>query len=157
MVASTSKSGSLRKLEDFMALGLNNLVDFLAVGALKTLGRKVELVVWAFSAVELSLPIIQEEQQAKINKEYENRLNKFNICDPLSIEESKRTDITKWPKLDCSSIFAYILKVRDFGVEYVGCYKDQKAYSYWDSGFVSTIYSHMSPQRKCYMEVLGVH
>ena len=93
-----------------MALGVNTLVDFLAVRGLKTSGKKVELVARAFSAVELNLPIVQssEEQQAKINKEYESRLKTFEICDPFSIEESQRSNhITKWPKLDCGAIFAY--------------------------------------------------
>ena len=36
----------------------------------------------------------------------------------------------------------------DFAVDYVGCYKDQqKAYSYWLSGFADTIYSYQ-PQTK---------
>ena len=36
----------------------------------------------------------------------------------------------------------------DFAVDYVGCYKDQqKAYSYWLSGFDDTIYSYQ-PQTK---------
>ena len=39
-----------------------------------------------------------------------------------------------------ASNFAYILKVKDCDLECVGRYKDQKAYSYFDSGFVDTIF-----------------
>ena len=42
---------SLTALKDFLALGKNNLVDFLTVQSLKTSGRKVELVARGFSAV----------------------------------------------------------------------------------------------------------
>ena len=91
----------------------------------------------------MKLPIIasSEEQQKKLKLDYENRLQKFKICDPLSIEPSKRIDdILQWPHIDTGAIFAYILKVEDCDLEYVGRYKDQKAYSYFDSGFVDTIF-----------------
>lgn len=158
MAASTSTSGSLSKLEDFMALGMYTLVDFLAVRGLNTSEKKVELVARAFSAVELNLPIVQssEEQQAKINGEYECRLKTFEICDPFTIEVSKGSDdITKWPKLNCGAIFAYILKVRDFDLEYVGRYIDQKACSYWDSGFVNTLFTYKQPEKHNTIFVYG--
>ena len=69
-----------------------------------------------FSAVELNLPILasSEEQQAKLKKDYEKRINDLKLCDPLSISQSKRTDdISKWPKIDLGCIFGYILKVKD--------------------------------------------
>ena len=134
-----------------MSLGVNTLVDFLAVRGLQTSGEKIELVARAFSAVKLNPPIVQslEEQQAKINKEYETRLKTFEISDPFSIEESERSDdITKWPKLDCGVIF-------DFDLEYVGRYKDQKAYSYWDSGFVNTFFTYEPPEKHNTIFVYG--
>ena len=42
--------------------------------------------------------------------------------------------------LDTRVIFAYILKVNDCDLEYVGRYKDQKAYSYFGSSFIDTIF-----------------
>lgn len=50
---------SLSKLDDFMALGMHTLADFLSVRGLKITGTKNELVARAFSAVELNLPIIK--------------------------------------------------------------------------------------------------
>ncbi|CAB3992126.1 hypothetical protein LOTGIDRAFT_163266 [Paramuricea clavata] len=72
MAASTSKCGSLSKLEDFMALGLNNLVDFLAVRGLKTSGRKVEK------------KLRSKEKDDETSKEETRRkeLHKFNPIPP---------------------------------------------------------------------------
>lgn len=36
-------------------------------------------------------------------------------------------------------LFSYILRTKAVDVEYIGKYKDQKAYSYWMSGFVDTV------------------
>ena len=33
------------------------------------------------------------------------------------------------------NIFAFILHKKDFNTDYIGKYKDQKVYSYFDSGF----------------------
>ena len=130
----------LSTYEDFLQLGMNCLQDYLSARGLNTTGRKIELVARAFAAFEMKLPI-KEEQQKKLKLDYENRLQKFKICDPLSIEPSKRIDdILQWPHIDTGVIFAYILKVKDCDLECVGRYKDQKAYSYFDSGFVDTIF-----------------
>ena len=53
---------------DFLDLGRNTLVDFLAVYGLRTSRRKAELIALAFLAAELKLPIIEssEKQQAKL-------------------------------------------------------------------------------------------
>ena len=105
---------ALSRYEDFLHLGMNNLVDFLAVRGLNTSGRKIELIARAFSAFELHLPILEssEQQQTKLKLEYNKRLDHFKICDPLLIQQSERSDdISKWPKLDVGCIFSYILKV----------------------------------------------
>eukprot|EP00795_Rhopilema_esculentum_P015949 gene15949-7279_t len=136
---------ALSKYKDFLELGRNSLVDILAVHGLNKSGKKVELVARAFAAVDMNLPILASsvEQQAKLKIDYENRLKKFNICDPESVSVTERSnDILKWPKIDVGAIFSYILKVRDFDYDYIGRYKDQKAYSYFYSGFVDSIYTH---------------
>ena len=46
----------------------------------------------------------------------------------------------QWPHRDVRVVFGYILKVKVHDLEYVGRYKDQKAYSYFDSGLVDTIF-----------------
>eukprot|EP00795_Rhopilema_esculentum_P013367 gene13367-4222_t len=93
----------------------------------------------------MKLPILASsaEQQAKLKIDYENRLTRFNICDLESVGVAERSDdVLKWPKIDVGTIFSYILKVRDFDYDYIGRYKDQKAYSYFDSGFVDSIYTY---------------
>ena len=47
--------------------------------------------------------------------------------------------MTVWPKVNLRNIFDYILKMKEFYKEYIGKYKDQKAYRYFDSGFVGEI------------------
>ena len=47
------------------------------------------------------------------------------------------------------NIFAFILHKKDFNTDYIGKYKDQKAYLYFDSVFVGPvfIYEPKSKQR----------
>ena len=93
---------ALSKYEDFLELGRNSLVDFLAVRGLNTSGKKIELVAPAFAAVDMKLPILASstEQQAKLKIDHENRLAKLNICDPESVSVAERSDdILKWQKL----------------------------------------------------------
>ena len=53
--------------------------------------------------------------------------------------------------------FPDILKVRDFAVDYVGCYKDQKkAYSSWLSGFVDTIYTYQHQTKRNSLHIYKV-
>ena len=104
----------------------------------------------------MKLPISSsaEVQQKKLKLDYENQLQKFKICDPQSTEPSKRIDdILQWPHIDTGVIFAYILKVKDCDLEYVGRYKDKKACSYFDSGFVDTIviYNPASCRNKIFL------
>ena len=109
---------------------------------LKTSGTHVELVARAFAAAELNIPIIatSEEQQCTLKVQYEKLLNDNGITDPRAIpEDEKVDDITKLPSVTLGCIFSFILKVKDFDREYIGKYKDQKAYSYFDSGFVGAI------------------
>ena len=56
---------------------------------------------------------------------------------------------TKWPVITIGNIFALILKNKEFNMEYIGKYKDQNAYSYFDSGFVGLVlfYEQNSKQK----------
>ena len=90
---------------------MNCLQDYLSARGLKTTGRKIELVARAFAASEMKLPIIAslEEQQKKLKLDYENRLRRFKICHPLSIEPFKRMDdILQWPHRHWSYFCLYI-------------------------------------------------
>ena len=90
---------------------MNCLQDYLSARGLKTTGRKIELVARVFAASEMKLPIIAslEKQQKKLKLDYENRLRRFKICDPLSIEPFKRMDdILQWPHRHWSYFCLYI-------------------------------------------------
>ena len=43
--------------------------------------------------------------------------------------------MTKWPPVDLGKIFAYILSNKEFDSDYIGKYKDEKAYYCWKSNF----------------------
>ena len=63
-------------------------------------------------------------------------VKRLEIPDPNGIEIEKRLDnLTLWPVITIGNIFAFILRKKDFNTDYIGKYKDQKAYSYFDSGF----------------------
>ena len=102
----------------------------------------MELVAKAFAAVELKMDIVSsaEEQLQKLKSDYDSLLSKLGIFDPNSIENEKRIDdVTKWPLITMGNIFAYILQRKELNIDYIGKYKDQKAFSYFDSGFVGPI------------------
>ena len=145
---------ALASYEDFLHLGMNNLTDYLAARGMKTTGRKIELVARAFSAFEMKIGIVASsaELQEQLKNEYAKKNKKINACDPWSVDESCRVDdITSWPKIDIGKIFAYILRVRDFDTDYIGRYKDQKAYSFFDSAFVDAIYTFQPDPSKIFL------
>ena len=75
-----------------------------------------------------------------INKQHQE----YGLTDKLKVPISERTKNTfNWPRINLGHIFYYTLKTRDFQRDYIGCYKDEKAYSYFDSGFVSEILLHI--------------
>ena len=54
--------------------------------------------------------------------------------------------MTKWPSVYLGKIFSYSLKLKEFDAEYVRKYKDQKGYSYHQSGFVDSIWYFYSKE-----------
>ena len=139
---------SERTYNDFVNMGLNNLKDYLTIrGISVSVYKKAELVARAFSAHGMGLPVIlSTEEQAKVlKKDYRKRLIEFGLSDPLEISADKKIDdMTTWPPISLGHIFEYILNVRDFNTEYIGKYKDQKAFSYFDSGFVGEILTYQN-------------
>ena len=136
----------LEKYEDFLDLSVKELQNYLAVRGMTTSGRKVELVARAFAAFELKMSIISssEEQKQTLERDYKLNLKKYDLDDPNLVEGNKRlNDVTKWPVITLGNIFAYILDKKMCDKDYIGRYKDQKAFSYWDSGFVGPITIHV--------------
>ena len=129
--------------EDFLGWTVSSLKDFLSLRGLKQTGRKPELVARAFGAYELKAPVkfSQEQIYKQIKEEYSRRLTSNGIkTDPNTIpHDAWIDDVKQWPEVDDGKLFRYILRTKAVDVEYIGKYKDQKAYSYWMSGFVDTV------------------
>ena len=123
-------------------MNVNNLKDYLTVRGISVSGyNKIKLVARAYSATEMDLPIILSSADlTKKLEEYRKRLREFNILDPKNIEKELQVDdLTVWPKVNLGNIFEYILRMKEFDKDYIGKYKDQKAYGYSDSDFVREI------------------
>lgn len=129
--------------EDFLSWTVSPLKDFLSLRGLKQTGRKHELVARAFGAYELKAPVkfSQEQIYKQIKEEYSRRQTSNGIkTDPNTIpHDAWIDDVKAWPEVDDGKLFSYILRTKAVDVEYIGKYKDQKAYSYWMSGFVDTV------------------
>ena len=129
----------LQKYEDFLELSIEQLVDYLSVRGLNASGKKVELLAQAFAAFELKIIASSEEQRAKLEDDYQEMLAVHDIADHILIEDHKKIgDIKNWPVLSLGNIFRYILQKKMCNKDYIGRYKDQKAYSYWDNEFAGT-------------------
>ena len=89
-------NGGASFYEDFLALGTNYLVDYLAVRGLKVSGTRIELVVRAFAAAELNLPITKstKEQQNRLKLEYKKCSASLTRSVPLLVDKPA-DDITK--------------------------------------------------------------
>ena len=130
------------KFEDFLHLTVTSLQDFLSLRGLSKSGKKDELVARAFSAYELNVPVKvpQEVISTEVKKEYQQRLSHNNAPDPNEIcPDQWIDDVTLWPDLDWAKLFSFILKEKAVDSEYIGKYKDQKAFSFSESGFVGTL------------------
>ena len=124
-------------------MNVNNLKDYLTVRGISVSGyNKIELVARAYSAAEMDLPMIlsSADLTKNLEEEYSKRLREFNILDPKNIEKELQVDdLTVWPKANLGNIFEYILRMKELDKEYISKRKDQKAYNYFDSGFVGEI------------------
>lgn len=111
--------------EDFLDLSMGNLKDYLSLRGLSTTGRKVELVARAFSAFEMKLPVqvSQEQHLASWQREFQDRLRKYDPSNPKSSDTTWVDDITKWPPVDLGKIFAYILSNKEFDSDNIGMKK----------------------------------
>ena len=133
--------------EDFLSLGINFLKNYVNVRGFATSGySKVELVARVFSPSQMNLPIVisSAEQKQSLIKDYIKQLREYGQTDALKVPVSERTsNICDWPRINLCHIFDCILKI-EFQRDYIGCYKDEKNYSYFDSGFVDEIFLYIS-------------
>ena len=140
----TEQSDESLSYEDFLNWTLTTLKDYLRFRGLKQTGPKVGLVAQAFRMYESSAPkkFTQEKISDNIKKEYNKWLEIKKISsDPNSLPDNMWKDsAADCPQLDDDMLFSYILKIKAVDVDYIGKYKDEKAYSYCISGFVDTFF-----------------
>ena len=89
---------------------------------------------------------------ASLQREFQDRLPKFDLSDPKSSDTTWVDGMTKWPTVDLGKIFAYILSNKEFVSNYIEKYKDEKAYWYWKSTFVGTILYADNKDGKCVLQ-----
>ena len=123
-------------------MDINHLKDYLTVKEILTSSyTEIELAARVFSPSEMDIPIIQstEKQAQMLNEEYRKRMKDYNLPDTCKISNSGKIDEKLWPPVNLGNIFEYILSMRKFINEYIAKYKNQKAYSYFDSNFVGKV------------------
>lgn len=106
----------------------------------------------AFGAYELNVPkkFPQEMISRELNKEYKLRLTSHNAPDPNEVlADQWIDDVRSWPDLDEGKLFSFILKHKAVDSDYIGKYKDQKTFSFYESGFVGTLYTYTVPAKRC--------
>ncbi|CAC5370027.1 unnamed protein product [Mytilus coruscus] len=127
--------------EEFSTIG--KLKDFLSARGLQCMGNKQQLVSRCFVAWESNIPLrySEQEQLSKLKTEYDNRLQEANIDDPRSLKDDDwSSDVKEWPKIDLGKIYSFILSKKEQDMDFIGHYKTQKAYSYYQSGIVDTVF-----------------
>ena len=83
------------------------------------------------------LKFTEKQHLSRLQTEYDTRLKEANMDDPRSFRDEVWS---YWPKVDLGQIFSFVLSRKEQDMACVGHYKTQKAYSYYQSGFVDTIY-----------------
>lgn len=103
-----------------------------------------------FAATKLKLDIVpSSESQSNLLQNSTKKLKELGIPDPKTVRENAVDDVIQWPQV---SIFAYILKKKDFDADYIQKYKDQKAFSCFNSGFLGRLkFVNFPPKRVQYV------
>ena len=144
-------AGKEHKFEDFLHLTVTSLQDFLFLRGLSKSGKKDELVARAFGVYELNVlvKVPQEVISTELKKEYQRSSSLNNAPDPNGIcPDQWINDVTLWPDLYQGILFSFILKNKARDSEYIGKHKDQKAFSFYESGFVGALYTYTVPGTK---------
>jgi hypothetical protein len=129
--------------EEFASSTIGHLKDFLSARGLSCTGSKQQLVSRCFVAWESKTPLkfTEKQQLSRLQTDYDTRLKEANIDDPRSFkDEVWSSDVKNWPTVDLGQIFSFVLSRKEQDMDFVVHYKTQKAYSYYQSGFVDTIY-----------------
>jgi len=139
------------QFEDLLHMTLSSLQDYLGLRGVSKSVCKAELVAWAFGAYDLKAPIkyTQEKISKELKKEYQCRLQVCTAPDPNTIPADKwEENVLTWPNVNEGKAFSFILQNKTVETEYIGRNKDEKAYSFYESGFVGCLYSYCLPDQR---------
>lgn len=139
-----------RSLELFNLWKVAQLTTFLKARGIKTSRRsKAELVALAFAAEDCSLPVVGTDDNERKKAELYTELltdSGVKLPDPFHLQgwEEEKTGVHKWPPIMSVDIATYIcrLNTNDFTKRLLSDYKEGKAYSYFESGWISNVTYH---------------
>ena len=126
-------------MEEFSSMHIDDVKVYLTNRGISKSGKKkAELVALAYSCSILNIEIIakQDDVLKNLKSEYDTLLETHGLTmDPKNFtSEMKFDDVLCWPKTNLGHIFEFLMNVREYKTEYIGKYKDQKAFSYWEDG-----------------------
>jgi len=135
-------SSSSSTISQFLDLTVGQLQHFLRVRGLPTSGTKIDLASRALVAKERNIIPRGDLKQleSELQSKYNDLLLKLKVRDPKDPNIEWKTDVSLWPTTDIGKIFQFIISNHAFEADYVGQYKNKKAYSYFLSGFVHTLF-----------------
>ena len=131
-------------------LTVSELKNFLRLRDLKLTGKKAELVARVFAAIENKVPVKKTatEVESQLRDEYQAKLllNDILIPDPNHLASGWLTEddgICLWPVVLYADIFNFLMfKPNDLCSTDLNDYKQSKAYSYFQCGWLNEISYH---------------
>ena len=146
-----SKDTHTQNLETFQRWDVKALKAFLKKRNLPLLGNKSVLVARCFSAQELNIPVALSatEQKQRLDLEYQNLLitdDEHRLPDPFyeltDGWQNEQSSLANWPPTLIQDISVYLNKHDtvtgkvSLTKRLLSDYKEQKAYSYFQSKFI---------------------
>ena len=160
-----SKDTHTQNLETFQRWDVKALKAFLKKRNLPLLGNKSVLVARCFSAQELNIPVALSatEQKQRLDLEYQNLLitdDEHRLPDPFyeltDGWQNEQSSLANWPPTLIQDISVYLNKHDtvtgkvSLTKRLLSDYKEQKAYSYFQSKFIFEVLYHPIKQESSY-------
>ena len=125
---------AVKAYEDFYRLEYKFLKKLLKCTGVATSGySKMELIASRFQVLKWIYKLLCQVQNIK-SLRLEITINSFRSA-PVT---ERINNIYDWPRINLG-LFYHVLKARDYQRDYIGCYNDEKACSYFDIGFINEI------------------
>jgi hypothetical protein len=144
-------SRKIRSIDEVELCKLPQLKKYLRDRGWRCTGTKKELVALVYAAEQQDVPVVpsaQEKQRLK-QKQYQDLLlvQGKKMPDPFDLQrgwEKEEDALDHWPPTMMFDIAKYLLQLKQTSLanRLLGDYKEGKAYSYVESGFIDCIYYH---------------